>query len=165
MWSPVRVTNGHEASVRLRCQARLLTPRNATPLLHRRVWSALCHAPQQRVCTGLRICITKSYPDASRGGYAPAADWHRAQAVRTRQRGSCGSYRGVNETGPARRCRRGGAQRDGNHRAAASALSSGRVLKAMAAAGAPLWMALITASKSTRPLGGRRTPAPTTTQL
>jgi hypothetical protein len=40
-----------------------------------------------------------------------------------------------------------------NRRAAASALSSGRVLKAMAAAGAALWTAFTTASKSVKALG------------
>jgi hypothetical protein len=49
-------------------------------------------------------------------------------------------------------------------RAAAVPLSSGRVLKAMAVCGAARWMALTTASNSTSRLGGRRTPAPTTTQ-
>jgi hypothetical protein len=43
------------------------------------------------------------------------------------------------------------AQPCGNHRAAASALSSGRVLKAMAAPGAPPWTALTTASNTARP--------------
>jgi hypothetical protein len=43
------------------------------------------------------------------------------------------------------------AQPSGNHRAAASALSSARVLKAMAAPGAPLWTALTTASNTARP--------------
>jgi hypothetical protein len=52
----------------------------------------------------------------------------------------------------------------GNHRAAASALSSGRVLKAIAAPGAALWTALMTASNNARRRGGRRTPAPITTQ-
>jgi len=52
----------------------------------------------------------------------------------------------------------------GNHRAAASALSSGRVLKAIVAPGAALWTALMTASNNARRLGGRRTPAPMTTQ-
>ena len=37
-----------------------------------------------------------------------------------------------------------------NHRAAASALSSGRVLNAITAAGAALWIALTTASKTAR---------------
>src|SRR5215472_11029165 len=49
-------------------------------------------------------------------------------------------------------------------RAAAAPLSSGRVLKAMAARGAARWMALTTASKTPSPRGGRRTPAPITTQ-
>src|SRR5262249_49494764 len=49
-------------------------------------------------------------------------------------------------------------------RAAAPPLSSGRVLKAMAACGAIRWTALTTASNSTSPLRGRRTPAPITTQ-
>src|SRR5262249_36815892 len=49
-------------------------------------------------------------------------------------------------------------------RAAAAPLSSGRVLKAMAARGAARWMALTTASNRTKRLGGRRTPAPITTQ-
>ena len=57
-----------------------------------------------------------------------------------------------------------GAQPGGTHRAAASALSSGRVLKAMGAAGADLRTVLTTASNSTRCRGGRRTPAPITTQ-
>jgi hypothetical protein len=39
----------------------------------------------------------------------------------------------------------------GIHRAAASALSSGRLLKAIAAPGAPLWTALTTASNTSRP--------------
>jgi hypothetical protein len=43
------------------------------------------------------------------------------------------------------------AQLCGNHRAAASALSSGRVLKAMVAPGAPLWTALTTDSNTARP--------------
>src|SRR5438045_1114417 len=51
-----------------------------------------------------------------------------------------------------------------NHRAAASALSSGRVLKAIAAPGAALRTALTTASNNARPRDGRRTPAPITTQ-
>src|SRR6266851_7930052 len=51
-----------------------------------------------------------------------------------------------------------------NQRAAASAVSSGRVLKAMGVFGAALWMALMTVSSSHRLLGGRRIPAPTTTQ-
>jgi hypothetical protein len=45
----------------------------------------------------------------------------------------------------------GAAQQGGNHRAAASALSSGIVLKAMAAAGAALCTALTTASNSASP--------------
>ena len=49
-------------------------------------------------------------------------------------------------------------------RAAAAPLSSGRVLKARAACGAPRWMALTTASNRTKRLGGRRTTAPITTQ-
>ena len=49
-------------------------------------------------------------------------------------------------------------------RAAAAPLSSGRVLKAMAAWGAVRWTALTTASNRTSRLGGRRTPAPITTQ-
>jgi len=49
-------------------------------------------------------------------------------------------------------------------RAAAAPESSGRLLKAMAACGAALWMALTTASNSISRFGGRRTPAPTTTQ-
>src|SRR3974390_2305909 len=53
---------------------------------------------------------------------------------------------------------------DFTQRAAASALSSGRVLKAIAALGAALRMALMTTSNNTRLRGGRRTPAPTTTQ-
>jgi hypothetical protein len=65
---------------------------------------------------------------------------------------------------PRRREAAGGHQKESNHRAAASALSSGRVLKAMGAAGAALWTALTTASKSARRRGGRRTPAPITTQ-
>ena len=51
-----------------------------------------------------------------------------------------------------------------NHRAAASALSSGRVLKAIAAPGAALRIALMTTSNNARPRGGKRTPAPITTQ-
>src|SRR5271157_5601809 len=49
-------------------------------------------------------------------------------------------------------------------RAAAAPLSSGRVLKAMAACGAARWMAFTTASNRTSRLGGRRRPAPITTQ-
>jgi hypothetical protein len=49
-------------------------------------------------------------------------------------------------------------------RAAAAPLSSGRVLNAMAACGAALWMALTTASNTPKRLGGKRTPAPITTQ-
>src|SRR6202167_1704990 len=45
-------------------------------------------------------------------------------------------------------------------RAAAAPLSSGRVLKAMAAWGAARWMALTTASNRASRLGGRRRPAP-----
>ena len=51
-----------------------------------------------------------------------------------------------------------------SQRAAASALSSGRVLNAIAASGAALCTALITASNIDRLWGGRRMPAPTTTQ-
>src|SRR4029077_3287014 len=51
-----------------------------------------------------------------------------------------------------------------NHPAAAAALSSGRVLKAIAAPGAALRIALMTASNNARPRGGRRTPPPMTTQ-
>ena len=51
-----------------------------------------------------------------------------------------------------------------SQRAAASALSSGRVLNAIAAAGAALCTALITASNIDRLWGGRRMPAPITTQ-
>jgi hypothetical protein len=50
------------------------------------------------------------------------------------------------------------------HRAAASALSSGRVLKAIAAPGAALRIALMTTSNNARLRGGRRTPPPMTTQ-
>ena len=50
------------------------------------------------------------------------------------------------------------------HRAAASALSSGRVLKAIAAPGAALRIALMTTSNSARCRDGRRTPPPITTQ-
>ena len=49
-------------------------------------------------------------------------------------------------------------------RAAAAPLSSGRVLKAMAAFGAARRMALTTASNRTSRFGGRRTPPPITTQ-
>jgi hypothetical protein len=49
-------------------------------------------------------------------------------------------------------------------RAAASAVSSGRVLKAIVAFGAALWMMFTTVSNSTRPLGGSRIPPPITTQ-
>jgi len=84
---------------------------------------------------------------------------------RPRRRSTCGSDRRVMRPAQSGDGPGGGSQRGGNHRAAASALSSGRVLKAMAASGAPRCMALITASKSTRCLGGRRTPAPMTTQL
>ena len=49
-------------------------------------------------------------------------------------------------------------------RAAAAPLSSGRLLKAMAACGAARWMALTTASNTPKRLGGKRTPAPITTQ-
>ena len=51
-----------------------------------------------------------------------------------------------------------------NHRAAASALSSGRVLKAIAAPGAALRIELMTTSNNARQRGGKRTPAPITTQ-
>ena len=51
-----------------------------------------------------------------------------------------------------------------SQRAAASALSSGRVLNAIAASGAALCTALITASNIDRLWGGRRMPAPITTQ-
>ena len=51
-----------------------------------------------------------------------------------------------------------------SRRAAASALSSGRVLRAITAPGAALCTALITASKIDRLWGGRRRPAPITTQ-
>src|SRR4029077_8756212 len=50
------------------------------------------------------------------------------------------------------------------HRAAASALSSGRVLKAIAAPRAALRIALMTTSNNARCRGGRRTPPPITTQ-
>jgi hypothetical protein len=49
-------------------------------------------------------------------------------------------------------------------RAAAAPLSSGRVLKAMAACGAARRMALTTASNRISRLSGRRRPAPITTQ-
>jgi len=49
-------------------------------------------------------------------------------------------------------------------RAAASAVSCGRVLKAIAAFGAPLWIAFTTRSKNGNPLGGMRRPPPITTQ-
>src|SRR5215467_6736442 len=49
-------------------------------------------------------------------------------------------------------------------RVAAAPVSSGRVLKAMAALGAARWMALTKASNRTSRLGGSRTPAPITTQ-
>ena len=51
-----------------------------------------------------------------------------------------------------------------NQRAAASAVSSGRVLNAIAALGAALWIALITFSNSSRVFGGSLRPAPMTTQ-
>jgi hypothetical protein len=51
-----------------------------------------------------------------------------------------------------------------NHRAAASALSSGRVLKAIAAPGSALRIELMTTSNKARQRGGKRTPAPMTTQ-
>jgi hypothetical protein len=51
-----------------------------------------------------------------------------------------------------------------NPLAAASALSSGRVLKAIAAPGAALRIALMTTSNNARLRGGRRTPPPMTTQ-
>jgi hypothetical protein len=50
------------------------------------------------------------------------------------------------------------------HRAAESALSSGLVLKAIAAPGAALRIALMTTSNNARLRGGRRTPPPMTTQ-
>jgi hypothetical protein len=49
-------------------------------------------------------------------------------------------------------------------RAAASAVSSGRVLKAIVAFGAALWMMFTTVSNSARLLGGSRRPPPITTQ-
>lgn len=51
-----------------------------------------------------------------------------------------------------------------NQRAAASAVSSGRVLNAIDALGAALRTALITVSSSDRLFGGSRMPAPITTQ-
>ena len=51
-----------------------------------------------------------------------------------------------------------------SQRAAASALSSGRVLNAIAASGAALCTALITASNIDRLWDSRRMPAPITTQ-
>src|SRR5258706_16071206 len=50
-----------------------------------------------------------------------------------------------------------------NHRAAASALSSGRVLKAIAVPGADSRIELMTTSNNARQRGGKRTPAPITT--
>jgi hypothetical protein len=50
------------------------------------------------------------------------------------------------------------------YRAAASALSSDRVLRAIAAPGPALRIELMTTSKSARWRGGRRTPPPMTTQ-
>jgi hypothetical protein len=50
-----------------------------------------------------------------------------------------------------------------HQRAAASAVSSGRVLNAMNVQGAARCTALITASNSSKLFGGRRTPAPITT--
>jgi hypothetical protein len=49
-------------------------------------------------------------------------------------------------------------------RAAASAVSSGRVLKAIAAFGAALWMMFTTISNNARLLGGSLRPPPITTQ-
>jgi hypothetical protein len=49
-------------------------------------------------------------------------------------------------------------------RAAASAVSSGFVLKAIAAVGAALWMTFTTVSNSVRLLGGSLRPPPITTQ-
>jgi hypothetical protein len=57
-----------------------------------------------------------------------------------------------------------GGQSACNQRAAASAVSSGRVLNAMDALGAALCTALITVSSNARLFGGRRMPAPITTQ-
>jgi predicted ABC-type transport system involved in lysophospholipase L1 biosynthesis ATPase subunit len=51
-----------------------------------------------------------------------------------------------------------------NQRAAASAVSSGFVLNAIAALGAALWTALITLSNSSRLFGGSLRPPPITTQ-
>src|SRR3546814_19624355 len=51
-----------------------------------------------------------------------------------------------------------------NQRPAASAVSSGCVLNAMAAPGAALWTALRTRSNSDRLLGGSLSPAPITTK-
>jgi hypothetical protein len=51
-----------------------------------------------------------------------------------------------------------------NQRAAASAVSSGRVLNAMAALGAALWAALTILSNKSRLFGGSRRPPPITTQ-
>jgi hypothetical protein len=51
-----------------------------------------------------------------------------------------------------------------NQRAAASAVSSGRVLNAIDALGAALWTALMTVSNSCRFFGGSRRPPPITTQ-
>jgi hypothetical protein len=49
-------------------------------------------------------------------------------------------------------------------RAAASAVSSGRVLKAIAAFGAALWMMFTTVSNSAKLFGGILSPPPITTQ-
>jgi hypothetical protein len=51
-----------------------------------------------------------------------------------------------------------------NQRAAASAVSSGRVLNAMTTLGAALWTALTTLSNNSRLFGGSRRPPPITTQ-
>jgi len=51
-----------------------------------------------------------------------------------------------------------------SRRPAASAVSSGRVLKAIAAFGAALWMMFTTDSNSARLLGGSLRPPPITTQ-
>src|SRR5438046_10283941 len=53
---------------------------------------------------------------------------------------------------------------DATHRAAASALSPGCVLKAIAAPGAALRTALMTTSNNASLRGGRRTPPPMITQ-
>jgi hypothetical protein len=140
-------------------------------------------------CRSHRVCgpSTATWPCYLRLRHAPASPAQRSGSVPTdgpgtqlevarglhqpgRSPSGPDGGSGMSVVGPLqqpRSCRRESSRSDQptfNQRAAASAVSSGRVLNAIDVLGAALWTALITVSNSCRLFGGSLRPPPITTQ-